>query len=276
MRLLIAIILCLQLCDVLGIVVCPDFSGYCHDGSTCCMGVKAFECCHHIDAVCCSDKKHCCPANTTCMVEIGMCRDNDDAIVPFAFRRKTQSFLLKTQLKQASKIEKVQCDAQTYCEDGSSCCPSESGEYACCDYPSAVCCPDKRNCCPQGSVCDVSGYCLYHHEDALPSFFLKMITSMELKKKTGFAKSKITKSKEVTQASKIEIVPCDKESYCLDGNTCCPLSSGEYGCCDFPSAVCCPDKEHCCPQGSTCNDSGYCVRGGDVLPAFLQRSIFHR
>ncbi|GFU48503.1 hypothetical protein NPIL_45741 [Nephila pilipes] len=97
MRILIAAILSFQLCVVLGIVICPDRTGYCPDGSTCCMGVKAFECCHHIDAVCCSDKKHCCPANTTCIVEIGMCRDNDDAVVPFAFRRKTQSFQLKTQ-----------------------------------------------------------------------------------------------------------------------------------------------------------------------------------
>ncbi|GFR33356.1 granulin [Trichonephila clavata] len=50
------------------------------------------------------------------------------------------------------------------------------------------------------------------------------------------------KSMEMTEASKIEIVPCDEKSFCLDGNTCCPLASGAYGCCKWPSAVCCPDK----------------------------------
>ena len=44
----------------------------------------------------------------------------------------------------------------------------------------------------------------------------------------------------------------DGVSECPDGNTCCKLSSGQYGCCPLPDAVCCSDHVHCCPNGYTC------------------------
>ena len=46
-------------------------------------------------------------------------------------------------------------------------------------------------------------------------------------------------------------VQCDDGSECPTGTTCCKLSSGQWGCCPYPNAVCCNDGEHCCPQGST-------------------------
>jgi progranulin len=45
----------------------------------------------------------------------------------------------------------------------------------------------------------------------------------------------------------------DQTSQCEDGQTCCKLSSGEWGCCPLPNAVCCTDHEHCCPTGYTCD-----------------------
>ena len=42
---------------------------------------------------------------------------------------------------------------------------------------------------------------------------------------------------------------------CSDGETCCVLSSGLYGCCPLTNAVCCSDREHCCPNGYTCDVS---------------------
>ena len=44
-------------------------------------------------------------------------------------------------------------------------------------------------------------------------------------------------------------VPCGDGSSCPSGTTCCKLSSGQWGCCPYPEAVCCDDGEHCCPSG---------------------------
>jgi len=59
-----------------------------------------------------------------------------------------------------------------------------------------------------------------------------------------------------------EYVPCpDGQSYCPDGNTCCRMLDGSWGCCPMPLAVCCADRLHCCPRGSTCNaQTGKCQR----------------
>jgi hypothetical protein len=48
-------------------------------------------------------------------------------------------------------------------------------------------------------------------------------------------------------------VECDDGSSCPTGTTCCKLSSGQYGCCPYPEAVCCGDGEHCCPKGTFSN-----------------------
>uniref|UniRef100_A0A671SCK2 Granulins domain-containing protein n=1 Tax=Sinocyclocheilus anshuiensis TaxID=1608454 RepID=A0A671SCK2_9TELE len=48
-------------------------------------------------------------------------------------------------------------------------------------------------------------------------------------------------------------VECDEQSSCSADSTCCHLSTGEWGCCPLPEAVCCPDQEHCCPKGYRCD-----------------------
>ena len=70
-----------------------------------------------------------------------------------------------------------------------------------------------------------------------------------------------TKGNEVIKVStkkiaiKLKSVVCpDGQSECPDGSTCCKLSSGGYGCCPLPNAVCCSDGVHCCPNGYTCGD----------------------
>lgn len=52
--------------------------------------------------------------------------------------------------------------------------------------------------------------------------------------------------------------PCSTRRYCHDystniTNTCCPVNEYTIGCCPQSNAVCCSDKEHCCPKGLTCN-----------------------
>jgi len=62
----------------------------------------------------------------------------------------------------------------------------------------------------------------------------------------------------------------DKEFQCPDGDTCCQLKDGGFGCCPMASAVCCKDGTHCCPHGSTCNlEKGTC----DSVAANLLMSV---
>lgn len=61
------------------------------------------------------------------------------------------------------------------------------------------------------------------------------------------------------EAASAQSVVCPDDSYCPDGNTCCQLGGGQYGCCPFPDAVCCSDGERCCPNGYTCDvQAGTC------------------
>ena len=49
--------------------------------------------------------------------------------------------------------------------------------------------------------------------------------------------------------TKVDVVCPGGGAQCPSGTTCCQLSSGEYGCCPIPNAVCCNDHLHCCPSG---------------------------
>ena len=58
----------------------------------------------------------------------------------------------------------------------------------------------------------------------------------------------------------------------FSGSTCCELSTpGQYGCCPLPSATCCSDNVHCCPQGYTCDVAdGRCNQGLLSVPFFTK------
>ncbi|KAL3219862.1 hypothetical protein MRX96_005624 [Rhipicephalus microplus] len=47
---------------------------------------------------------------------------------------------------------------------------------------------------------------------------------------------------------------CPDGSICNTGGTCCKLGRRRYTCCPLPDAVCCPDREHCCPSGYACDN----------------------
>lgn len=75
-------------------------------------------------------------------------------------------------------------------------------------------------------------------------------------------------------------IGCDQHTSCPVGQTCCPSLKGTWACCQLPhvslhpprwekgavslgyegdtrslapQAVCCEDRQHCCPAGYTCN-----------------------
>ena len=219
-------------------VPCPDGQSACKDGQTCCkLASGEYGCCPVPNAVCCSDGKHCCPSGYTCDVGSGTCSKQGS----------TMPFLEKLPALKSPKI--VTCpDGQSACAAGQTCCKLASGQYGCCPVPNAVCCSDGVHCCPEGDTCDVSAGTCAKQGSTMP--FLKKLPAVKSPK---------------------NIVCPDQQSECADGQTCCKLASGEYGCCPQPNAVCCSDGVHCCPQGSTCDVSaGTCDTQGSTTP-FLKK-----
>ncbi|XP_016093450.1 granulins-like [Sinocyclocheilus grahami] len=242
-------------------VICPDQESECPDDTTCCqMPDGSWGCCPMKDAVCCEDKRHCCPQGTKCDLEHSKCVSATYGPSPlwrkFAARRRKPSerkaacdlvhsmcvsangFMVKmaakipaTSLKPKEKV--VPCNETVACASGTTCCKTQEGTWACCPLPKAVCCEDHIHCCPEDTVCDLAASTCDDPADLSVS---------------------------VPWMAKVPTFPiassnqkCDETSSCPDGSTCCRLSSGKWGCCPLPQAVCCKDMKHCCPVGYRCD-----------------------
>ncbi|XP_074417969.1 progranulin [Larus michahellis] len=220
-------------------VLCPDGRSACPDGATCCqLSSTQYGCCPLQNAVCCGDRRHCCPQGTTCDLERSTCTS-------------------ARPLPALPKASDVRCDEETSCPDGNTCCRLSSGAWGCCPLEQAVCCPDHVHCCPQGYTCDpAGGSCLQEGGGRRPW----------LQKSPALARGGAV----VARGGDVR---CDEETSCPDGNTCCQLSSGAWGCCPLEQAVCCPDHVHCCPQGYTCDPAGgSCLQEGGGRRPWLQKS----
>ncbi|XP_039360100.1 progranulin [Mauremys reevesii] len=212
----------------LGVITCPDHKSVCQDGTTCCqLPTSQYGCCPLQNAVCCSDRLHCCPKGTTCDLQHSKCASTLGQLQPL------------TRLLDASeRAREVRCDEQTSCPDGSTCCRRSTGAWACCPLVEAVCCQDHVHCCPKGYTCDLAGGRCQPPAVSIP--WLEKTPAR------------------VRAPSRGRDVQCDEQTSCPDGNTCCRLSTGAWGCCPLVEAVCCQDHVHCCPKGYTCNPAGGC------------------
>ncbi|NXS74805.1 GRN protein, partial [Pandion haliaetus] len=192
-------------------------------------------------ASCCADKVHCCPHTTVCDLAHGRCLSpTGDGHVPLG----TTFPAWKRQPPAPVTLHQVLCpDGHSACPDGATCCQLPSAQYGCCPLQNAVCCSDGQHCCPQGTVCDLE-------------------------------RSTCTSERPLASLPKVRDVKCDEETSCPDGNTCCRLSSGAWGCCPLEEAVCCPDHVHCCPQGYTCDPvAGSCLQEGGVRRPWVQKTL---
>ncbi|XP_066193103.1 progranulin isoform X2 [Sylvia atricapilla] len=225
-------------------VPCPDGQSECPDDATCCVTSSgAWGCCPMPQASCCADKVHCCPHATICDLTHGRCvSPTGDTDVPLS----TAFPAWKRQPPTPVALRQVLCpDGRSVCPDGATCCQLSPTQYGCCPLQNAVCCSDKQHCCPQGTTCD-----LVH----------STCTSLGA-------------SAPLAALPTARDVRCDERTSCPDGNTCCRLISGAWGCCPLEQAVCCPDHVHCCPQGYTCDpQGGSCLQEGGTRRPWVRKT----
>ncbi|XDV13209.1 hypothetical protein PO909_001678 [Leuciscus waleckii] len=224
-------------------VPCNDTAS-CQDGTTCCKTKDGgWACCPLPQAVCCDDFIHCCPHGTTCNVAAGSCDDPSGSspwLEKLPVKPISSQNVAVTQV--SSVYSDVPCNDTASCQDGTTCCKTKDGGWACCPLPQAVCCDDFIHCCPHGTTCNVAaGSC----DD--PSGSSPWLEKVPVKPISS-------QNVAVTQVSSVySDVPCNDTASCQDGTTCCKTKDGGWACCPLPEAVCCDDFIHCCPHGTTCN-----------------------
>uniref|UniRef100_A0A669F2G6 Granulin a n=1 Tax=Oreochromis niloticus TaxID=8128 RepID=A0A669F2G6_ORENI len=224
-------------------VPCDDTSA-CPDGTTCCKTQEGgWACCPMPEAVCCEDFIHCCPKGKKCNLEAQTC---EDGLISVPWAKKVPAII-----KQKVEVKDVPCDDTSACPDGTTCCKTQEGGWACCPMPEAVCCEDFIHCCPKGKKCNLEAQTC---EDGL--------TSVPWAKKVpAIIKQKVEEKK----------VPCDHTAACPDNTTCCKTKEGRWACCRMPEAVCCNDHKHCCPNGTTCDQTSMSCNGPSGSTPMLQK-----
>ncbi|KAG9343840.1 hypothetical protein JZ751_013221 [Albula glossodonta] len=209
-----------------GNVTC-DSTHACPDGTTCCQKETG-------DWACCP-----LPEDTTCDVAAGMCNGGKGTL-PWLEK-------MPALRRQSNKAGNVTCDSTHACPDGTTCCQKETGDWACCPLPEAVCCDDHIHCCPKDTTCDVAAGMCNGGKGTLP--WLEKMPALR------------------RQSNKAGNVTCDSTHACPDGTTCCQKETGDWACCPLPEAVCCDDHIHCCPKDTTCDvAAGMCNGGKGTLP----------
>lgn len=132
------------------------------------------------------------------------------------------------------------------CSDGQHCCPQGTSVPCplCCAPPcphpqgslsshvshQAVCCSDGQHCCPQGTTCD-----LVHSTCTSLGGSAPLAPLPRGKTPAGSNHPPLLPRGGNTSPdyplSPAHDVKCDEVTSCPDGNTCCRLSSGAWGCC---------------------------------------------
>ena len=92
----------------------------------------------YMQAVCCSDEKHCCPNGYKCEVSGGKCTKGDHSIDWLEKSRSEVStdWLEKTESRPVIKASAVPCpDGKSQCPSGNTCCLVGADRYGCCPKP---------------------------------------------------------------------------------------------------------------------------------------------
>lgn len=218
-------------------IICPDKKSECPDGNTCCLDGSSYGCCPKPNAVCCSDQKHCCPEDYAC--EGDRCVD-----------KKLYHMFVPLVTPLLKKSQTVVCPNSKYtCSDEETCCARPNNEYGCCPLKKANCCSDMVHCCPEEYTCE-SGKCVL---GSLQHPLLQLVN----------------RPVRAPLPTTPEGVVCpDHNMLCPNGDTCCKMEEGGYGCCPQSHGVCCGDMKHCCANGYTCA-TDKCEKNKSSLPLLL-------
>ena len=199
-------------------IPCGTSGTSCNNTATCCkLKNGSYGCCPLADAVCCADHTHCCPEGYRCSDKPGEC---------------IKGYVELFDRRPNVDADTIRCDDGTVCASGTTCCKTPNGTYGCCPAEGAVCCADLIHCCPHGTTCDLAGH---KCREATSVVAVPLMRKLE--------------------ARVIGNVVCPDQSLCPNGDTCCEVGSGVFGCCPSPNAVCCADGKHCCKTGFTCVSS---------------------
>ncbi|XP_061667266.1 granulin b [Syngnathoides biaculeatus] len=256
-------------------VMCPDRQTECPDATTCCqLPDGSWGCCPLAKAVCCDDKRHCCPEGSACDLSRSIC-------VSAAGRdwRGWRPLAEKLPARPHLAAPVVCPDKASTCPDETTCCQTSSGGYGCCPMPDAACCSDRLHCCPHGTECNLAaGTCdgpatTKPREEGTGPADVKSVGERDRRPppqaashgrplpRGRLAVPWLAKTPAAARPAAVADVKCDDKSSCAAGTTCCELPTGEWGCCPLVKAVCCADREHCCPQGYSCNmETGTCEK----------------
>ncbi|VDD82559.1 unnamed protein product [Mesocestoides corti] len=191
------------------------------------------SCCPFENGVCCEDDDHCCPSGYICDVT-------------------SKSCLLSPPPKpEAPADETNNCPLEeSGCLETDTCCVMFDGTKGCCPYQDADCCADGVHCCPNGTRCNAASDGCEPAGGPWINPFLPGYTKNGWQKYEG--KSADAGDAAFANSTAPKAV-CPDKNRCPDTATCCKTKSGDYGCCPFENAVCCNDREHCCPHGFTCD-----------------------
>ncbi|MFT7797620.1 hypothetical protein Z043-100454 [Arapaima gigas] len=183
-----------------------------------------------VEAVCCEDHVHCCPHGTTCNADADTCESSSGSV---PWLEKVPAMRKHSPLAKVNSSNHVHCGSNTNCPKDTTCCFIKStGKWGCCPFPKAVCCKDGTHCCPPGYTCDGKRSVCSRADVVIPWY---------------------NKMEAIGSSNSPPAATPKLQSSCPSGTPCHPLSSGNLGCCPLVNAVCCSDREHCCPQGYKCN-----------------------
>ncbi|CAH8659303.1 unnamed protein product [Dicrocoelium dendriticum] len=269
-------------------VSCPDGKSSCEADRTCCSLIDgSFGCCPFANGTCCSDKRHCCPAGSTC-TEHGQCVHH----LKSSFQRTTlvaekmisalspPAHLTQSPSDTVNSTDVVHATWCGYCANDWFCCPNAKGirNQMCCPAAAGICCSDGEHCCPRGTRCTGDGHC----EDSLDDLVMSLAPYLIAAKSVdGKAPSFIAHlqphsfnlliAKETSRArldplflldfyyylwhDAVTVCP-DRERYCPSDEQCCPSNKHGYTCAPVGATCCSPASETFCPSASTCSHDG--------------------